>query len=127
MTGSAGSDEPALLAFPFGAWYNALSNYFAKGGSAVKTKRKLPAKTVVLIVLAVIFVFLCAALIFAGNFLFDFALNPSASFTLNDLFQGGEVEGIGDGPVIELSPARQAWREYTAEAYEWFQTDGQPV
>ena len=93
----------------------------------MKTKRKTPVKTVVLIVLAVVFVLLCAGLAFAGNFLFDFALNPNASFTMNDLFQGGEVEGIGDGPVIELSPARQAWREYTAEAYKWFEADGQPV
>ena len=92
----------------------------------MKTKRKIPVKTVV-IVLAVILVLLCAGLIFAGNFLFDFALNPNASFTMNDLFQGGEVEGIGDGPVIQLSPAREAWREYTAEAYQWFETDGQPA
>ena len=92
----------------------------------MKTKRNIPVK-IIAAVLAVIFVLLCAALTFAGNFLFDFALNPNASFTMNDLFQGGEVEGIGDGPVIELSPERQAWQEYSAEAYRWFQTDGQPV
>ena len=92
----------------------------------MKTTRKIQAKTII-IVLAVILLLLCAALAFAGNFLFDFALNPDASFTMNDLFQGGEVEGIGDGPVVELSPARQAWRAYTAEAYEWFETDGQSV
>ena len=93
----------------------------------METKRKPRARTVVLIVLAVILLLLCIALAVAGNFLFDFALNPGASFTMNDLFQGGEVEGIGDGPVIQLTPARQAWREYTAEAYEWFATEGQPV
>ena len=92
----------------------------------MKTKRRSRKKTVV-IVLVVILLILCAALAFAGNFLFDFALNPNASFTMNDLFQGGDVECIGDGPVIELTPARQAWREYTAEAYEWFETDGQSV
>ena len=93
----------------------------------METKRKIRAGTVVLIVLAAVFLLLCAGLIFAGNFLFDFALNPSASFTMNDLFQGGEVEGIGDGPVIRLSPERQAWREYSNRAYEWFRTDGQPT
>ena len=77
---------------------------FKRGKSIVKTKRKIQTKTIV-IVLAVILVILCAALIFAGNFLFNFALNPNASYTMNDLFQGGEVEGIGDSPVIELSRA----------------------
>lgn len=76
---------------------------FLKGRFIVKTKRKIQTKTI-LIVLAVIFLLLCAALAFAGNFLFDFALNPHASFTMNDLFQGGDVEGIGDGPVIEATP-----------------------
>ena len=93
----------------------------------MKTKRKLRARTVVLAVLAVILLLLCTALAAAGNFLFDFALNPNASFTMGDLFQGGGVEGIGDGPVIELTPERQAWREYTAEAYRWFEAEGQSV
>ena len=92
----------------------------------MKTKRTIRTKIIV-IVLAVIFFLLCAALAFAGNFLFDFALNPNAAFTMNDLFQGGEVEGIGDGPEVQLSPQRKAWHGYTAEAYEWFETDGQPV
>ena len=92
----------------------------------VKTKRKIKTKTIV-IVLAVILVALCATLIFAGNFLFNFALNPNASYTMNDLFQGGDVEGIGDGPVIELSPARKGWHEYSAEAYDWFEFEGQTV
>ena len=93
----------------------------------MKTKRNITTKTVVLIVLAAVFLFLCVGLAFAGNFLFDFAINPNASFTMNDLFQGGEVEGIGDGPAVELTPERQAWREYTAQAYRWFETDGQSV
>ena len=93
----------------------------------MKTKRKIRPRTVVIIVLAAVLLLLCVGLAVAGNFLFDFALNPNASFTMNDLFQGGEVEGIGDGPEIQLSPERQAWHEYTAEAYEWFRTDGQPV
>ena len=92
----------------------------------MKTKRGIKAKTIA-IVLAVTVLLLCAALAWAGNFLFDFALNPNASFTMNDLFQGGDVEGIGDGPVIELTPARQSWREFTAEAYRWFEADGQSV
>ena len=93
----------------------------------METKRKLRARTVVLIVLAVILLLLCAGLVVAGNFLFDFALNPNASFTMSGLFQGGEVEGIGDGPVLQLTPERQAWREYSAQAYEWFAAEGQPT
>ena len=92
----------------------------------MKTKRKIQTKTII-IALAVVSILLCAALAFAGNFLFDFALNPSAFFTMDDLFQGGEVEGIGDGPAAELTPGRQAWREYTAGAYKWFEADGQSV
>ena len=92
----------------------------------MKTKRRIRTKTVV-IALAAVLLLLCAALAFAGNFLFAFALDPNASFTMNDLFQGGEVEGIGDGPAVELTPERKAWRDYTAEAYRWFETDGQPT
>ena len=94
--------------------------------TTVKTKRRIRTKTVA-VLLAAVFLLLCAALAFAGNFLFDFALNPNTSFTMSDLFRGGDVEGIGDGPVIELTPARQAWREYTADAYAWFAADGQLV
>ena len=92
----------------------------------MKTIRKTRTRIIVIVLVAIFFL-LCAALVFAGNFLFNFALNPNASFTMSDLFQGGDVEGIGDGPVIELTPERQAWREYTAQAYEWFQTEGQPA
>ena len=90
----------------------------------MKIKRKIRAK-VIAIVLTVILLLLVAALAFAGNFLFNFALNPNASFTMNDLLQGGDVEGIGDGPVIELTPAREAWHKYSAEAYDWFASEGQ--
>ena len=103
------------------------SRVFKRDDSIVKTKRKISAKAILIIVLSVILVLLCIALIVASNFLFDFALNPNASFTMSNLFQGGEVEGIGDGPIIQLTPERQAWREYTAEAYQWFETDGQNV
>ena len=89
----------------------------------MKTKRKIQAKTIVVMLIVILLLF-CAALAFAGNFLFNFALNPTASFTMNDLFQDGDVEGIGDGPVIELTPAREAWHEYSAEAYDWFASEG---
>ena len=92
----------------------------------MKTKRRTKTR-VIATVLAAILLLLCIALAFVGNFLFEFALYPEARFTMNDLFQTGDVEGIGDGPVVELTPARQAWREYAAEAYEWFEADGQPV
>ena len=99
---------------------------FADGGSGVKTRHRIRAKTIV-IAAAVVLVLLCAATAFIGNFLFNFALNPNASYTMNDLFQGGDVEGIGDGPVIKLTPARESWRAYSAEAYDWFVSQGQGV
>ena len=80
-----------------------------KGRFPVETKRKLRARTVVLIVLAVILLLLCAALAVAGNFLFDFALNPSASLTMGGLLQGGGVEGIGDGPTGRARGTTSAW------------------
>ena len=61
-----------------------------KGRSIVKTKCKSRIK-IIAIVLAVNIFLLCAALDFAGNFLFDFALDPNASFTMSDLFQGGDA------------------------------------
>ncbi len=92
----------------------------------METKKK-DKKKIIIIVVAVILVLLACALLFAGNFLFEFALYPGASFTMNDLFQRGNVEGIGDGPVVELSPERQEWRDYAVGAYEWFQTEGEAV
>ena len=35
------------------------------------------------------------------------------------------MEGIGDDPLIELSPARQGWYEYSTEAYDWLVSEKQ--
>ena len=79
------------------------------------------------IVLAAVLVLLCAALAFAGNFLFNFALNPNASFTMNDLFERGSVEGVGGDAAVELSPAREDWHTYSAAAYEWYAASAEPL
>ena len=91
----------------------------------MKTKRKT--KKIVLIVAVVIVVLLVAALIFAGNFLFSFALDPDASFTMTDMFHRGNVEGIDDGPALAATPERQHWEDYTYAAYKWYDAGGQRV
>lgn len=82
---------------------------------------------IMLIVCVVLLILLFAALAVAGNFLFGFALDPEASYTMSDLFQTGNVIGIGDGPEVALSPERQAWHDYAAEAAAWYQENRQPV
>lgn len=86
--------------------------------STVKPKKK--AKKIHLITLAVLAALLLGLLAFAGNFLFEFALYPEASFTMSDLFRRGNVTGIGDGPEIEVSDEIRAWNEYAANAREWY-------
>ncbi len=90
----------------------------------MKTKRKTK---IALIVLAVLVVLLLGALAFAGNFLFQFALDPEASFTMEDMFARGNVEGIGDGPVLEATAERTAWQDYTYDAYNWYDNNGETV
>lgn len=72
-------------------------------------------------------VLLAAGLPFAGNFLFEFALYPDAPFTMSDLFERGNVTGIGDGPEMDEAPDRKEWREYSAAAQEWLRTEGEAV
>ena len=70
--------------------------FFRQEDFPLNTKRINKTKLIA-IVLAAVLLLLCAALAFAGNFLFNFALNPNASFTMNDMFQSGSVEGVGGG------------------------------
>ncbi len=92
----------------------------------METKKKSK-KKVILIVIAVVLVLLAAGLLFAGNFLFEFALYPDAPFTMSDLFERGNVTGIDDGPEIDEAPDRKEWREFSAAAQEWFKTEGEAV
>ena len=56
----------------------------------MKQKVKKP-KKVLIIVLAAILVLVIGIVLFAGNFLFEFAVYPDASFTMNDLTAGGQI------------------------------------
>ena len=78
-------------------------------------------------VLAVIAVLLIGALMFAGNFLFEFGLYPEAKLTMSDLFNAGGVQGIGDGPEIQATDETRAWNEYAAEAARWYASQGEKV
>ncbi len=90
----------------------------------MKTKRRTK---VIFIVLAVVVVVLLGALAFAGDFLCRFALDPQASFTMNDMFQRGGVEGIGDGPVVAMTAEREQWHTYVQDAYAWYDAGGEQV
>ena len=68
---------------------------------------------IALIICAVIAVLLVGAVAFAGNFLVDFALNPHASFTMNSMMRGGDVDGLET-----VTPAKDA--DYSSEARAWF-------
>lgn len=80
----------------------------------VRAERKIQTKTII-IVLAIILVILCVAL----AFVISFALNPSTSFPFNNLFQGSDVEEMGNSPVSDLSPMRESQHEYSAMEYDW--------
>lgn len=90
-------------------------------------RKKRRGMKIALIVCAVVVVLLLGLLIFAANFLFEFALYPEASFTMNDLFHQGGVTGIGDEPEIEVSDEIRAWNEYSTNAWTWYQTEAEDV
>lgn len=80
-----------------------------------------------LIALAVFLVVLCAALVFVANLLFDFALNPNASFSMDNLFRSGQVEGIESQPPTSDPEATLLWTEYCTQASAWFKQAGEPA
>ena len=75
---------------------------------------------IALIICAVIAVLLVGAVAFAGNFLVDFALNPHASFTMNSMMRGGDVDGLET-----VTPAKDA--DYSSEARAWFDERKQSI
>ncbi len=75
---------------------------------------------IALIICAVIAVLLVGAVAFAGNFLVDFALNPHASFTMNSMMRGGDVDGLET-----VTPAKDA--DYSSEARTWFDERKQSI
>ena len=75
---------------------------------------------IALIICAVIAVLLVGAVAFAGNFLVDFALNPHASFTMNSMMRGGDVDGLET-----VTPAKDT--DCSAEARTWFDEHKQSI
>ena len=76
------------------------------------SKKHMTKGKVAAIIVAVVAVLLAGGLAFAGNFLFDFALNPHASYTMKDMTDAGEVKGL-DKP-------QNNDKAYAAEAKAWF-------
>ena len=76
--------------------------------------KRLSKRSIIGIVCAVLVVLVVGALGFAGNFLFDFALNPHASYTMGDMMGEGSVNGLET-----VSPAQD--EAYAAEAATWFE------
>ena len=82
-------------------------------------KRRMTRGKIAAIVVAVLAVLLVGGLAFAGNFLFDFALNPHAAYTMKDMTDAGEVKGL-DKP-------QNNDEAYAAEAKAWFAENKQQV
>lgn len=95
---------------------------------ASTTKRRKAGK-IILIIAIILVVLLCALSLVAGNVLFDFALNPNASFSMGDLFARGEVPEAtgGETPEEEYPEATKRWDEYASAAGEWFEQEKEPV
>ncbi len=79
-----------------------------------RSHRKLKIAGVVALVLVV------ALLGFAGNFLFDFALNPQAPYTMK-MMQDGKDDKKGEQPDAEETEAR-AWFKENRESRVDFQS-----
>ena len=75
-------------------------------------KKHMSRGKIAAIVLAVVVALLVTGLGFAGNFLFDFALNPHAGYTMKDMTDAGEVSGL-DKPKNNDAA-------YSKEAKAWF-------
>lgn len=81
-----------------------------------RSHRKLKIAGVVALVLVV------ALLGFAGNFLFDFALNPQAPYTMK-MMQDGKADKKGEQPDAEETEAR-AWFKENRESSSLTADDG---
>lgn len=81
-----------------------------------RSHRKLKITVVVALVLVV------ALLGFAGNFLFDFALNPQAPYTMK-MMQDGKADKKGEQPDAEETEAR-AWFKENRESSSLTADDG---
>lgn len=93
----------------------------------MKQKVKNP-KKVLIIVLAAILVLVIGIVLFAGNFLFEFAVYPDASFTMNDLNSAGNATGL-EAPAEEpqYTEAQQQWIDYSKEASQWYKNQGEEI
>lgn len=94
-----------------------------------RTPKRRKAGKIILIVAVVLVVLFCAASLVVGNILFDFALNPSASIGMGDLFARGEVPEAtgGEPPEEEYPEAAKQWDAYATAAGEWYAEERENV
>ena len=92
-------------------------------------KKRLSKGRITAIVLAVVAVLLAGGLAFAANFLFDFALNPHASYTMKDMTDAGEVSGLDKPQNNDEAYAREAKAWFAANKVQVERTgeDGTPL
>lgn len=74
---------------------------------------------------AVLLLLLLLAL--AGNFLFDFALNPHSRFNMATLFERGRVKGAEDRTALQVGEDAQNWRAWRAESVQWLDQQRQEI
>lgn len=78
----------------------------------VQPKKKRSRKKIAAVVVGILVVLVVGVVGFAGNFLFDFALNPNASYTMKSMMEGGDVSGFSNIDTAEVP--------YASEATTWF-------
>ena len=88
--------------------------------AAVRPARRNLGRKIAAAVLGVLVVLALVGLGIAGNVLFDFALNPHASFSMDSMMGEGSVGGLET-----VTPAKDT--AYAAEADAWFEAGKQSV
>ncbi|MGN0505123.1 MAG: alpha/beta hydrolase [Lachnospiraceae bacterium] len=83
----------------------------------------------ILAVFAALLMPIGAAILWIGNLLFDFALNPRAGFSMKALFRAGNVDDKGPRVKDYEEPSKEifAWYRYCEEARNWYEKQKQTV
>lgn len=70
---------------------------------------------------------LYALLLWAGNFFYDFALNPHSRFNMTGLFGRGAVKTAADRTAERQSEASRAWKAWHRNAMDWLSDQHQDI
>lgn len=72
---------------------------------------------------------LCLSILFilAGNFLYDFTLNPRGRFTMSKLFDRGTVKNAENRTAAHQSEASRAWKLWHQNAVAWLESQHQDI